>query len=397
MSEYREVKLSDVMEIIGGGTPKTSIPEYWGGEIPWISVVDFNTGNKFVYTTEKTITERGLKESSTKYLNSGDIIISARGTVGALAVLSRPMTFNQSCYGLRAKSDLCNNGYLYYLIKDSISELQSHTYGAVFDTITKNTFDNIIVEIPSLFEQESIAEVLSSLDDKIDLLHRNNKTLEQLAETLFRQWFVEEADDSWIEVKLKEYIKTISGYSYRSVDLNPSKTALVTLKSFDRKGGFRHDGFKEYSGKYKQDQIVRTGDLIVAHTDITQEAEVLGNPAIVIGSKKYETLIISTDIVKVEPVSYLTKQYLYFLMKSNEFKHYCLGASNGTTVLHLSKSALPDYDFRLPEYGIVEKFTKVVEPILIKMSSNQAQIIQLESLRDTLLPKLMSGTVRVMN
>ena len=200
-----------------------------------------------------------------------------------------------------------------------------------------------------------------------------------------------------IEVKLKEYIKTISGYSYRSVDLNPSKTALVTLKSFDRKGGFRHDGFKEYSGKYKQDQIVRTGDLIVAHTDITQEAEVLGNPAIVIGSKKYETLIISTDIVKVEPVSYLTKQYLYFLMKSNEFKHYCLGASNGTTVLHLSKSALPDYDFRLPEYGIVEKFTKVVEPILIKMSSNQAQIIQLESLRDTLLPKLMSGTVRVMN
>ena len=194
MSERKEYKLSSLMDIIGGGTPKTSIKEYWDGNIPWLSVVDFNTGRKFVIDTEKKITELGLKESSTKYLEAGDIIISARGTVGALAVLEKPMTFNQSCYGLKAKKGITKNSFLYYLIKDTISEFSNHTYGAVFDTITKESFDNILILLPTLIEQERIAEILSSLDDKIDLLHRNNKTLEDLAETLFRQWFNNETE-----------------------------------------------------------------------------------------------------------------------------------------------------------------------------------------------------------
>ena len=102
MSSWRECKLGDVIEIIGGGTPKTSIAEYWNGNIPWLSVVDFNSGKKYISKTEKTITEQGFKNSSTKLLQKNDIIISARGTVGALAMLDKPMTFNQSCYGIKA-------------------------------------------------------------------------------------------------------------------------------------------------------------------------------------------------------------------------------------------------------------------------------------------------------
>ena len=90
-------QLADVIDLIGGGTPKTSVPEYWDGDIPWISVRDFNNDDRYVYLTEKSITQAGLDNSSTKMLAHDDIIISARGTVGELAMIPFPMAFNQSC------------------------------------------------------------------------------------------------------------------------------------------------------------------------------------------------------------------------------------------------------------------------------------------------------------
>ena len=122
-------KLSEVMDLIGGGTPKTSIPEYWNGTIPWLSVKDFNNDFRYVYKTEKSITQLGLKNSSTKLLQKGDIIISARGTVGEIATIPFTMAFNQSCYGLRAKKGTVTSDYLYYLIKHNISVLKKKLMG----------------------------------------------------------------------------------------------------------------------------------------------------------------------------------------------------------------------------------------------------------------------------
>ncbi len=117
-------KLSDIMELIGGGTPKTSVSEYWGGDIPWLSVKDFNNDSHYVYRTEKTITREGLNNSSTKLLQHNDSIISARGTVGEMAMIPFPMAFNQSCYGLRAKKDIVDPTFLYYLVKYNVRILQ---------------------------------------------------------------------------------------------------------------------------------------------------------------------------------------------------------------------------------------------------------------------------------
>ena len=206
MGEWRKYKISDIADVIGGGTPKTSVEEYWNGDIPWLSVVDFNTGKKYVSQTEKTITSLGLEKSSTKLLQANDIIISARGTVGALAMLNKPMAFNQSCYGMKAKEDITISDYLFYLLKNTVKQLQQASYGAVFDTITRNTFNETTILLPPLKEQKAIAGVLSCLDDKINLLHRQNKTLEEAALTLFRQWFIEEAKDEWEEGTLGEVI-----------------------------------------------------------------------------------------------------------------------------------------------------------------------------------------------
>lgn len=172
MAEWLKTSLIDIVELIGGGTPKTSKAEYWGGSINWLSVKDFNNENRYVYTTEKTITEVGLNNSSTKLLKKDDIIISARGTVGELAMIPFSMAFNQSCYGIRAKDGI-NSTFLYYLIKHSVRKLKAMTHGSVFDTITRDTFANIEVVIPDIETQQRVAKILADIDDKVE----NNQSI----------------------------------------------------------------------------------------------------------------------------------------------------------------------------------------------------------------------------
>ena len=156
------------------------------------------------------------------------------------------------------------------------------------------------------------------------------------------------------------------------------------------------DGFKEYTGNFKESQVVKQGDLVVSHTDITQEADIIGNPALVIDPQQYETLIITMDLMKVESTKeWLSKEFLFYLFKSSDFKFHCLGCSNGTTVLHMSRKAIPSYEFKMPNKEKIIAFTENIKPIIEKKFKNISQIRTLEKLRDTLLPKLMSGEVRV--
>ena len=163
---YPLKRLSNLIEIIGGGTPDTKKPEYWNGCIPWLSVADFNTGKRFVSSSEKTISELGLQNSSTKYLQVGDLIISARGTVGVVAQLAIPMTFNQSCYGLRGLAEV-DNGYLYYALKREVAQFKDNAYGSTFGSITTKTFDSIKIAVPPLDDQQSIVSEIEQIETTI--------------------------------------------------------------------------------------------------------------------------------------------------------------------------------------------------------------------------------------
>ena len=252
--------------------------------------------------------------------------------------------------------------------------------------------------LPSLDTQCRIASILTSLDDKIDLLRRENATLEAMAETLFSQWFVVEAKEEWEEGKLGDYVELVNGVSYKGDELQPSNVAMVTLKSFDRNGGFRMDGYKEFTGNFKKEQVLHDGDLVVAHTDITQEADVIGNPAIVISKHQYETITFSMDVVKVVSKSeFFSNSFLYYLMKTQTFKEHCLGYANGSTVLHLSKKAIPEFEFRVPPIEMARNFQEQVESFDKKIINNNSEIQTLIQTRDGLLPRLMSGEIRIKN
>lgn len=277
--------------------------------------------------------------------------------------------------------------------KDYLNELSG---GSVVAHLNMKDIRALEFPFPPLPEQKAIASVLSSLDDKIDLLHRQNKTLEAMAETLFRQWFIEEAKEDWGLEALDNHIQSVNGVSYKSSELNPCNIALVTLKNFGRNGGLRTDGFKEFTGTFKDSQIMEDGDIAVAHTDLTQDASLIGNPIYVLNLSNYDKLVISMDLVKVNLDSnVLTKCFLFHLLKSSDFKDHALACSNGSSVIHLSKKALPSFKFKCPPTEKIGSFTTLVDPMDQKIQKNIKQIQTLEKLRDTLLPKLMSGEVRV--
>lgn len=156
------MKLSSCIDIISGGTPDTKNELYWNGNIPWISIKDFNN-NRYIYSTEKSITEVGLKNSSTNLLDKNDIIISARGTVGCLSQLTKTMAFNQSCYGIRSNKNELLQNYLYYWLVANIYKFKKNVHGAVFDTITKDTFNTINIEIPPINIQQHIIDIIVCL------------------------------------------------------------------------------------------------------------------------------------------------------------------------------------------------------------------------------------------
>ncbi|MEW6039246.1 MAG: restriction endonuclease subunit S [Pseudomonadota bacterium] len=154
---------SETVEVIGGGTPKTSVSEYWGGDIPWFSVIDApSLADIWVVDTEKKVTQKGIEASSTKVLPVGTTIISARGTVGRLALVGVPMAMNQSCYGLQSKRG-AKGFYTYFATRTLVSVLQQRAHRSVFDTITRDTLAGIAVIMPPdrvVDEFEQLAEPL---------------------------------------------------------------------------------------------------------------------------------------------------------------------------------------------------------------------------------------------
>lgn len=297
--------------------------------------------------------------------------------------------------------------------------------------INRNHVHEAAVTFPDEMEQGAIASILGGLDDKIELNQNISATLEAMARALFKSWFVDfdpvrakaegrdprlsteiadlftnlfensalgEIPHGWACRAISEVAELTKGKSYRSADLRESDAALVTLKSFARGGGYRREGLKTYSGDYKATQVVRPGDLIVACTDVTQAAEVIGRPALVQSDDSYETLIASLDVMIVRPIekaSTVSIQFLYCLFQTERFVAHVHAHTTGTTVLHLSNEALPSYIFAMPPAAIVRAFSDLAEPIFSRILMASAESQTLSRLRDALLPKLISGEIRV--
>jgi type I restriction enzyme, S subunit len=398
-SRWKQIPLSKTTKFIVDNRGKT-VPTATEG-IPLIATNCINNTNLYpVYENLRYISQQTYDTWFRSHPEPGDIILTLKGSQnGAVCLVPNPVGFviAQDMVALRVNEKIIDPHFLFAALRSSEiqSEIKNLDVSGVIPHLKKSDFDKLILPYPDMETQKTIGDIYFNLSNKIDLLQRQNKTLEQLAETLFRSYFPTTNDFTQL-VELGEYVDCINGVSYKSSELNPSNIGMVSLKSFDRNGGFGIDGFKEFTGKFKEKQIVVEGDLIVAHTDITQDAEVIGNPALVISNPNFDTMVISMDIVKVNSkVDWVSTEFLYFLMKTREFKSHCEGCANGSTVLHLNKQAIPTFEFPKPDKDKVLEFSELTKGFLSKIFLNHKQLRTLSQTRDTLLPKLMSGEVRV--
>ena len=301
---------------------------------------------------------------------------------------------------IRANEDI-DDKYLYYLLSQQIffDYIMSGAKGCKMPRGDKSQIMQWQISLPPLAEQKRIADILSAIDDKIELNRRINANLEQQAQALYKSWFVDNKKDDWKEVPLSEVADFVGGYSYKGNELvESSMTAMATIKNFERKGGFKVDGFKDIvaSNKLKAEHHANLFDILVAHTDLTQNADVIGNAEMLLTFDKYSDIIFSMDLVKVLPKQTFPYKYLLAaLLKNPHFKKHCMGYVNGTTVLHMSKKALPEYVINLPSIEEIQSMDNAFKAYYLKMAEILQENNSLSTLRDTLLPKLMSGEITV--
>ena len=398
MSSWKECKLGDIAEIIGGGTPSTSNNEFWNGNIPWLTPRDL-TGYSKVYIShgERFITESGLKNSSAKLMPKGSVLLTSRAPIGYVVIAKNEICTNQGFKSLVPNFEILNSEFLYYWLKSNTDYLQQLGTGTTFAEISGSVVKNIDISLPPLEEQKAIAEVLSSLDDKIDLLHRQNQTLESLAQTLFRQWFIEEAKEEW-EIKFSDapiqIIDGDRGNNYpKNSDFFTNEYCLFLSARNVTKNGFDFSDCQFITKE--RDELLRKGKLSRNDVVLTTRGTV-GNIAYYHELIPFENIrinsgmvILRADETKISPL------YLYILMKSPLFCESVIEHTSGSAQPQLPIRDLNNVSFILPPKNIYYKFMEQVKPIYSKVFNNQKQIQTLEKLRDTLLPKLLSGEVVV--
>ena len=399
MREWKKYKLKDVCTILGDGLHGTPIYDD-KGEFFFINGNNLKDGRISI----KNDTKRVPNSEANKYkkpLNNRTILVSINGTIGNVAkyrdekcILGKSACF----FNVKENVDL---NFIYYVVanqqfKNTITQLAT---GTTIKNVSLETMRNYTFRIPPLSIQKQIGKILSSFDDKIELNRRINDNLEQQAQVLFKSWFVDNPNSNWKKISLSEVASFVGGYSYTGKELTDfSNVAMATIKNFMRNGGFKAEGFKGInpSAKLKECHYANLFDILVAHTDLTQNADVIGNAELLLTCGKYNSIIFSMDLVKVLPKEIFPYSFLLAAMLKNKmFKGHCLGYINGTTVLHLNKKALPEFEIRKPSDSEAKIMNETLAPYYKRMAKLLQETDKLISLRDTLLPKLMSGELKI--
>lgn len=404
--------LSDLVDVIGGGTPKTTEESYWNGSIPWLSVKDFCGDKKYVYNTEKSITVEGLNNSSTKLLHKDNIIISARGTVGELAMIPYDMVFNQSCFGLIPKG---NNDphFVYYLLKDKVRSLKSQTQGSVFDTITKATFDRIECADYSEEDQRRIASILSSLDRKIELNNKINADLEEMAQAIFKNWFVDFEpfkDGKFVDSELGMIPE---GWKVSQIADIPHiletgkrpkggavEKGIPSVGAEHVKGMCAYDYSKtkyincEFAAKLKTGKI--NGYELMIYKDGGKPGYFIPNFSIFGEGYPFENCYLNEHVFKLDfDGNKEFNIFCYFFFKTEQIMSYFNAQGAKAAIPGINKKDVENIYIFSPDNESVIKFGEFAYPLFKQMLKNAIENRTLSTLRDTLLPRLMSGELEV--
>ncbi|WP_400255511.1 restriction endonuclease subunit S [Methanobrevibacter smithii] len=400
--EFKYYKINDIGEVVSGGTPSTSKNEYWYGDIGWITPKDLSSYDDiYISRGERNISSEGLNNSSAKLVPKNTVLMTSRAPIGYIAIANNELSTNQGFKSLICNEKICHYKYFYYWLKLNIKYIINNSNGSTFKEISGGTFKNLELSLPSLNEQKAISSVLWTIDEKISVLKRINKNLDELCHSLFKYYFIDFipfCDDDFIDSDIGEI---------------PKEWSITTVGNIlDCKlGGTPSRSNESYwggsiawinSGKVNDFRIIEPSEYITEKGLKKSATKLLPAKTTVIaitGATLGQISLLEIDscanqsVIGIIPNINYPYEFVYPLISSiliDLLKHQTGGAQQ-----HINKNNVESFKIICPPAEIISEYKTIVSPIYSKISDNCFEIEKLQKLRDTLLPKLMSGEIDV--
>ena len=382
MSEWKEYRLGEIGEIITGKTPSVRNPEDWGNNFLFITPSDYCNYGKYAKDSIRKLSVSGLERLKKKVLPPKSILVTCIGSDMGKVVMNNVMCITNQQINAIVPYKEYDNDFVYYSLLNAYDTLRVlGGDGTAVPIVNKSDFENIVLKLPPLDEQNRIAGVLSSLDDKIDLLNRENATLEALAETLFRHYFIENPNPDWKEGKLGDEFNFTMGQSPSGDSFNEDGVGIPM-----------YQGNADFGFRFPTKRVFTT-----APTRFAEKNDTLISVRAPVGAQNMasEKCCIGRGVAafryKYNKEYY---SYTYYKLKSllEEIKSF---NDNGTVFGSISKSDFENIVIVIPDIDTIKTFQEQIRLIDEKIHINQYQIITLRTKRDTLLTRLMSDEVKV--
>ena len=401
------VKIGDICtKVCSGGTPSSGNPSYYeGGTIPWLNTNEVNFCR--IYSTEKKITQLGYENSAAKYIDENSVIVAMYGvTAGKSAIAKIRLTTNQACCNLSIDSKKADYEYVYYYLKLQSETLNKLANGGAQQNLNSKIIKDFKIPLPPLATQHRIASILSVYDFQIENNQKRIKLLEQMAENLYKEWFVrfrfpgyEKAEFEGGVPKRWEKVELDSVLSKITTGLNPRKNFVlgqgsnfyVTIKNMGDNTVFLDENCDKVDDdaitKINKRSDLQTGDILFSGIGTIGRVCLIDIPT--------NNWNVSESVFTLRANNLVSKEYLYMLLLSDDLQNYCQLHAQGVAQPGIRMAELKSYRFELPDKEIIDSFTEKVTPILHLISSLRKQNNLLTTQRDLLLPRLMSGKLSI--
>lgn len=385
MSDWETYRIYELGDVVTGKTPSRKHPEDWGKDMPFVTPTDYKNYRKKVHHSDRYLSEIGIDRLRKKILPPNSIMVTCIGSdMGKVAINNIPVVTNQQINSIIPDENKVDHNFLYYQLVSMYRTLRMYgRSGTAVPIVNKSDFEKIKILLPPLPEQYAIADVLSAFDDKIDLLHCQNGTLEAMAQTLFRQWFVEEeVEDDWEEKPLDQIADYLNGLACQKYPPKNHIDKLPVLKIKELRGGISE--ISDWASTDISDEyIVHNGDVIFSWSGSLLVKIWYGGDC-----------ILNQHLFKVTSSEY-PKWFYYFWTKYHLRKFIAIAESKTTTMGHIKRGDLSSSMVLIPSPEELISMDEIISPMIDKLITNSQQIRTLEKLRDMLLQKLMSGEVHL--
>lgn len=388
--------LKDVGTVITGRTPSRNRPDYWGSDLAFITPSDF-TDSKYVKPS-RFLSAQGSDSMSKVICPQTSVIVTCIGSdMGKVALCKTKFVSNQQINSVVIDQSMASVDYVYYLLKASYRRLRlyAETGGSTMPIINKTTFENLEFEMPCLYKQKKIADILGTLDEKIELNRCMNETLEQIGQTLFRHYFIDNPDSvSWDIIKVGDVLSDLQSGSRPKGGALEEGVPSIGAENINGLGKYDYSKEKFISSEFFNNLkrgVVKNEDVL-----LYKDGAYVGKKALFMDDFPHKKCAINEHVFILRTNKRINSQfYLYFWLDQSSITKKIVDSGVKAAQPGINQSNVNNLPILLPPERLVSEFDDAIKPLMKRIFANAIENNKLASIRDSLLPKIISGEIDV--